>query len=194
MTPKKLNIFIIILVLGIFAFDMYSKWFILQTFDYQPYPLSESVSVIGDFFKFTYVQNYGITFGLFNDLPKNQAVILLTSTSSIALFVLAYFYINIAKILKDPAITIGKISLAMIFGGAMGNIIDRIIRGFVVDFLDFGITTYRWYTFNMADVFIVSGCLLLSILLIFFEQKKDPPKPVDQGANAPLTKKGTNTP
>ena len=61
----------------------------------------------------------------------------------------------------------------MILGGALGNIIDRMIRGFVVDFLDFGIATYRWYTFNVADIFIVSGCILLSILIIFFEIKED---------------------
>ncbi len=160
--------------LSIFALDMYTKWLILQQFDYQPYYMTgESISVWGNFFKLTYVQNYGITFGMFNDFSNIFIVLLITS--SLALGVLVYFYINIQKILKPQGIPAGKIALAMIFGGALGNIIDRMMRGFVVDFLDFGTATYRWYTFNVADVFIVSGCILLGLLMILFEIK-DPPK------------------
>ncbi|MGL5955266.1 MAG: signal peptidase II [Brevinema sp.] len=157
--------------LSIFGLDMYTKWAILQQFDYKPYPLSQPISMIGEFFKLTYVQNYGITFGMLSNLPPTQTLIVLVLTSSAALAVLVYFAWNIHKLLKEKAITTGKIALAMIFGGALGNIIDRIMRGFVVDFLDFGIEHYRWYTFNFADVFIVSGCILLSILMIFFEIK-----------------------
>ena len=179
MSALKFRIILICIVIGTFSIDMYSKWLILQMFNYIPYPSSEPISIIGDFFRFTYVRNFGITFGLLNNLPKEQAVILLSTTSTIALGVLAYFYKNIHTILKEKVISIGKVSLAMIFGGALGNIIDRIIRGFVVDFLDFGVTGYRWYTFNMADTFIVSGCILLGILLVFFELKvPKKPKPL----------------
>ena len=172
MTNKKYNILLIAIVLGTFSIDMYSKWLILQTFNYQPYPLSNSLSIIDIYFKLTYVQNFGITFGLLSDLPQKYTVVILSVTSSVALVILGYFYLNITKLLKEVAVPAGKIALAMIFGGALGNIIDRMIRGFVVDFLDFGIPTYRWYTFNFADVFIVSGCILLSILIMFFEIKK----------------------
>ncbi len=113
---------------------------------------------------------------MLNDLDKNHILVVLSLTSSLALGVLVYFYINIQKILKSKAIPVGKISLAMIFGGALGNIIDRIMRGFVVDFLDFGTATYRWYTFNVADIFIVSGCILLAILMFLFEIKEEKPQ------------------
>ncbi len=173
MTKIQNNLLLIAIVLSAFSLDMYTKWAILQTFNYQPYPLSDSISVIDIYFKLTYVQNFGITFGLLSDLPKPYTVAILSITSSIALIILGYFYHNISKLLKEVAVPAGRIALAMILGGALGNIIDRMIRGFVVDFLDFGIATYRWYTFNVADIFIVSGCILLSILIIFFEIKED---------------------
>ncbi len=178
MSDKKFIVVLVAISLSIFALDMYSKWAILQMFEYMPYfKTGESVSVWGNFFKLTYVQNYGITFGMLNNLDKNYMLAVLTVTSSLALGVLVYFYTNIQKILKPQGIPAGKIALAMIFGGALGNIIDRIMRGFVVDFLDFGTATYRWYTFNVADVFIVSGCILLGLMMILFEIKEDHQKP-----------------
>ncbi len=178
MSNKNFIFMLVGISLSIFVLDMYTKWLILQQFDYQPYYMTgNSVSVWGNFFKLTYVQNYGITFGMLNNLDKNYMLAVLTLTSTLALGVLVYFYTNIQKILKPQGIPSGKIALAMIFGGALGNIIDRIMRGFVVDFLDFGTATYRWYTFNVADVFIVSGCILLGLLMILFEIKEDDKKP-----------------
>jgi len=169
---KKYNIYLIILVLGIFTLDMYTKITILNIFDNNPYPMSSSISVIGNFFKLTYVRNYGITFGLLNNIPRDITVIVLSGTSLLALCVLWYFYKNIGKLLLKKALPTGKIALSMILGGAAGNIFDRLIHGYVIDFLDFGVKSYRWYTFNIADIFIVSGCILLSILMFFFEIKK----------------------
>lgn len=170
---KTTMIFLLSISLTIFIADLYIKWLFLQAVDYQPYPTSQSISVIGDFFKLTYVRNFGITFGLFSNLPQHYTLIILTITSLAALIVLGYFFLNLPKILKEKGLFPGRIALAMIFGGALGNIVDRIIRGFVVDYLDFGINGYRWYVFNLADVFIVSGCILLAILMFMYEIKKE---------------------
>ncbi len=174
-SEKTLNKILLGTTLSIFAIDLISKYMIVQRFGGQPYPASAPVSVIGDFFRLTYVRNYGITFGMFNDLPRTQSLMMLTVTSLLAMGVLIYLFINAKNIIQEKAVALGQIAMAMIFGGAMGNIADRIINGYVIDFLDVGWGRYRWYTFNIADIFIVSGCILLGIIMLRYE-KKDPAK------------------
>ncbi|MGL4562158.1 MAG: signal peptidase II [Brevinema sp.] len=171
MKLKKIEFLLIGLVIFLTGSDLLIKQMITKTFNNMPYPSSESISVIGNFFKLTYVQNFGMTFGLLSNLPRLITGIILTIISITAICVLIYFYKNLQNLLQKKVVFIGKISLSIILGGALGNIIDRIQRGFVVDYLDFGLMDYRWYTFNLADVFIVSGCILLTILLTFFEEK-----------------------
>lgn len=159
------------LPLSLLAIDLLIKQWILVFFGGEPYPVSTSHQVIGDFFRLTYVQNRGITFGIFRDVPPPYSYIILTATSTLALGVLAYFYKSANVLLKPPAHTPAKIALLSIFGGALGNIVDRMLRGFVVDYLDFGINQHRWYTFNFADICVVVGCITMAILMIFFEVK-----------------------
>ena len=66
-----------------------------------------------------------------------------------------------------------KYSLLMILGGALGNVFDRIFYGAVPDFLDFHIGNFHWFIFNVADIFISLGVILLIILEIFFKKKYD---------------------
>lgn len=155
------------------AVDLLIKKQILILFNSNPYPISPSKPVWGDFFRLTYVQNYGITFGIFRDLPKPYNYIVLTSTSLLALGVLFYFYKNISEMVQEKVEIYAKAALLTIFGGALGNIADRFIRGFVVDYLDFGINGYRWYTFNFADTTVVCGCIVLALLMMFFEKKQE---------------------
>ncbi|MGL4367441.1 MAG: signal peptidase II [Brevinemataceae bacterium] len=169
----KQNILLLSIVLGLLIIDLTSKAIMLKIFNSQPYPISNSISVLGEFFKLTYVQNFGITFGMFSSLNHPYSVILLSSTSLLALCVLIYFYKNINNIIQEKALLVAKCSLASILGGAFGNIIDRFMNGFVVDFLDFGIGQYRWYTFNFADICIVSGCIVLSIIMLVFDKQKE---------------------
>lgn len=154
------------------AIDLGIKQLILNFFQSEPYPISQSKEVLGSFFRLTYVQNRGITFGFFRDLPKPWSVVVLTATSLIALGVLGYFYKNISRFLVEKAHASARFALLTIFGGALGNITDRLIRGFVVDYLDFGIGTLRWYTFNFADICVVSGCIAMAVLMVFFEKKE----------------------
>ena len=161
-----------LLPISLLAIDLLIKQWILTFFGGEPYPVSASHQVIGDFFRLTYVQNRGITFGIFRDVQPPYSYIILTATSTLALGVLAYFYTSAHKLLKPPAHLPARIALLSIFGGALGNIVDRLIRGFVVDYLDFGINQHRWYTFNFADICVVTGCLTMALLMIFFEVKE----------------------
>lgn len=112
------------------------------------------LEIIKNFFYITYVENYGIAFGLF----KNNTLIHIISTSIILLvmccFLFRYYKKNIAV----------AICVSLIIGGAIGNLIDRIRLGYVVDYIHFIIFPP---VFNIADAAIVCGAMLLSILLIF---------------------------
>lgn len=111
------------------------------------------ITVIPRFLSFTYVENLGIAFGMF----KNQRLFFIISTMIIAAVVL-YFLFKIYK----KHVFIG-VCLSMIFGGAIGNLIDRIRLGYVVDFIHFRIFPP---VFNIADSAIVVGAILLSIAIV----------------------------
>lgn len=125
--------------------------------------LHQSIEVIGGFFNITYIRNPGAAFGLFRDSGEIFRVLFLTGTSIVALIVIFFFY----KQVKDGLIS--KIALSLIAGGAVGNLIDRIRFGEVVDFLDFYIGIYHWPAFNIADSAITVGVFLL---LIFYRTGK----------------------
>ena len=112
------------------------------------------LEIIKNFFYITYVENYGIAFGLF----KNNTLIHIISTSIILLIMCCFLFIYYKK---NTAVAI---CISLIIGGAIGNLIDRIRLGYVVDYIHFIIFPP---VFNIADAAIVCGAMLLSILLIF---------------------------
>jgi signal peptidase II len=125
-------------------------------------PLYKSIVVIPGFFNLTHVHNPGGAFGF---LAQNSAAWLhwlFLGAAFFALGIILYFHHRTPKTLPWLA---G--SLAMIFGGAVGNMIDRIRFGEVVDFLDVYIASYHWPTFNVADsaVSVGIGIFILHILL-----------------------------
>ncbi len=126
-----------------------------------PQKFGETVPVIEDVFHLTYHGNTGMAFGI---LAGNRA--LLIGLCAVIL-VLICFIIHKLK----PQKSIEKISFGMIIGGAIGNVVDRIMYGFVIDFLDFRIINYP--IFNVADCFVVVGAILLCVYIIFFDKKED---------------------
>ncbi len=116
-----------------------------------------SFSVIKDVLHFTYVENTGAAFGMFKD-----GNLLLLILSIIVLAAIIFALIKFKPTAKSV-----NIGAAMVIGGALGNIIDRIFRGFVVDFIDFRLINYP--VFNIADCFIVCGAILFAVWVIFFE-------------------------
>ncbi len=121
--------------------------------------------IIQDIFHFTYVRNYGAAFGIL----QNQKWFFIILTSIIMIGIV-YYMIRYARHAKYRRLIM--LSLAMVLGGAVGNLIDRIRFGYVVDFFDFTLINYP--VFNVADIFIVAGTILLSYYLLFkYEEKKD---------------------
>jgi signal peptidase II len=119
---------------------------------------SESIPLISDFLQLTYVENRGAAFGLFQD----QKLFFVIVTIVVLSLVVTLF------ITKGHSMTrLSRLSLHMILGGALGNFIDRIRLGYVVDFIDvkFG-SVYDFPVFNIADMSLVIGSAILMILIV----------------------------
>jgi signal peptidase II len=121
-----------------------------------------NVTVIPNFFSITHVENTGAAFSLFADWPRHVRVPLLVGFSSLAMLTVGYLLWNSAS-----RFTWSGVGLALILGGAVGNLYDRLRYGRVTDFLHFYIGLHTWPDFNVADSAIVSGATLLALALIF---------------------------
>ena len=139
---KKIGIISIICIL----IDQITKILVISNFE-----LNSSIQVINNFFSLTYVRNYGAAWSIFSG---NR--IFLIAIGIIAL-VLIYKYLKKNKIIKKIEI----ITYGLLIGGIIGNLIDRIVYGYVIDFLDFLLLKYNFPVFNMADTFIVVAAILM---------------------------------
>lgn len=115
--------------------------------------VGESIVVISNFFNITYVRNTGAAWSI---LSGRTWLLIIVS-----LIIIAFIIFYILK--NNPKYMVEKISYSMILGGAIGNLIDRVIYGYVVDFLDFNIFGYDYPIFNLADSFILIGVIILAI-------------------------------
>jgi signal peptidase II len=120
--------------------------------------LRAKVSVIGEFLRFVYVRNPGSAMGLF---PVGRWTLI--TVSVVASVFLIFLYRS-----TDSRLKVRLSAMAAILGGALGNLVDRIFYGgHVVDFIDVGIGTHRFYTFNVADMGVsVGGALLFLCILL----------------------------
>lgn len=138
---------------GIVVLDVITKYIVQQRMRlYDPIP------VLGEFFRLTYIFNRGAAFGL--SLGDYSRIIFTVLT--IAAVVGLFFWFRSTPLSDRMRL----FALASVTGGAIGNLIDRVRhdRG-VVDFLDFGIGAYRWPVFNVADIGVTVGAVLLAISL-----------------------------
>ncbi len=145
-----------LVALVIFALDQATKWWISSTMS-----RGESRSVIGDFFRLTYVHNDGAAFGL--DLGGRWAFVVVTI--AVTLFIVFSYSRAERRLLPRWA-------LALVLGGALGNLVDRIRLGEVIDFLQFGVGGVYWPIFNIADIGVSVGVGLLALHL--FRKEPDP--------------------
>jgi len=146
------------LIVVIVALDQWSKWAIKTSFN-----LYQSKPVIQDLLHFTYVTNDGMAFGL--SFPGGRHVLLIM-TILLTGFIIGFLW---KEKNGHPLI---KYGLALILSGAIGNLIDRLLYGKVVDFLDLMIGNFHWYIFNIADSSVTIGMILFIIHSIYIEQKK----------------------
>ena len=135
----------LVVIFFIFILDRLTKDQIIK------YQLENNKLYVNDFVNFDLVWNTGIGFGLFS---SNSSIVynLITLIISFAITSLIYFFIN--------STLLGKISLSLIIGGALGNLYDRILFNAVPDFIDLYYRNFHWFTFNCADIFITIGIIL----------------------------------
>ena len=125
--------------------------------------LYQSIPVIHNYFYLTYVTNDGMAFGL--SLPGGQWS--LTVLSILMTFVLGYFFW-----LERNSHLIIKLSLSLIISGAIGNLVDRILAGKVIDFMHIKVGSYwEWYIFNIADTSVSIGMILFVFHSLYFQNK-----------------------
>ncbi|MDY0132500.1 MAG: signal peptidase II [Desulforegulaceae bacterium] len=148
--------FVLIVLIGV-LFDQASKIIVVEYI-----PLFQSIEIIPGFFDLTHLRNPGGAFGFFADKSQNIRVFVFVFMAFIALFLILWFYKTTDKNLKWL-----RISYSMIFAGAVGNLIDRIKFGYVVDFLDIYIKDMHWPAFNIADSFISIGMCIIVYHVLF---------------------------
>ncbi len=160
---RKLPYFLIISVLVIV--DQLSKVLIARSI-----ALLSSKTVISGFFDLTHIQNRGAIFGFFSQSGSPLLHVILMLASLAALGIVVYYFFKAAA---SERLTL--VSLSLILSGALGNLIDRVLRDYVIDFLDFYVKGWHWPSFNVADASITIGALLLVLMLIFRRKEKCSP-------------------
>lgn len=146
-----------LIALVVVFLDRLAKWAVARNL-----ALHESIQVIPDFFRITHVENRGAAFGLFADSPSEWKIAVLVLFSVVALVIVSALLWR-----NSHSITTTGVGLALILGGALGNLWDRLLSGRVVDFLLFYVGQYQWPAFNVADSAIVIGAALLVIEILF---------------------------
>lgn len=146
---------------GVLVSDQVTKALVLAHL-----PLGQSVPVISGFFDITHVHNPGGAFGFLAGMTPLARSWLFIAVSLLAAGLILYFYWQTSC--GQPVLEVG---LALVFGGAVGNLIDRIRFGVVVDFVDLYLGELHWPAFNVADSAITIGVFIFAFHLLF---KKDP--------------------
>ena len=148
-----------ILVIATLALDQLTKWMVLDSIWYPPRRI-----VVTDFLNFIPVANKGISFGLFQSSSSlGTWIITVFALCVIIVMGIWFFYAKRAWL---------RIALALVIGGALGNVIDRLHLGWVVDFIDFYFWGWHWPAFNIADSAITIGVIILVIDGLFTPKKK----------------------
>lgn len=156
-----------ILILALIGIDQLTKWLVRASLS-----SSRSIEIIGGFFNLTYVENRGAAFGLL----QNMKVFFVLVALIVAIVGLVYIHRSKsrdgARTKKDLRIVrINRLAVSSIIGGAIGNLIDRLWLGYVVDFFDF---RFIWsYVFNFADILVVVGTVVFCISMFMLGEDVD---------------------
>jgi signal peptidase II len=153
---RKKNILFLAITVLVVLLDQATKAWIISTMR-----LYDSFTVIGGFFNITYVRNPGAAFGFLAAAPpmfRYTFFIVVT----VAAILLILHYLRISRIEAPSLVS----ALSLILAGAVGNLIDRVRFGEVVDFLDVYLSSYHWPAFNVADSAITVGAAILILVLL----------------------------
>jgi signal peptidase II len=152
----------LLLSLTVLVLDQWTKGIVTRNFE-----VHQSRSVIDGLFDLTYVRNTGAAFGLFASVDSSVKAILLNSVAVLVFVVVSAYALRSSH--KSVRLQIG---FALILGGAVGNLLDRVRFGFVVDFLDFFVSGHHWPAFNVADSAICVGVGLLFLDMLRNDEAK----------------------
>lgn len=156
------------IAVGIFLLDRWTKRLVAQKI-----ALFDSISVIPGFFSITHVRNKGAAFSLFADSPAAWRVAMLVIFSLIALVIVLWLLVRTSN-----RLSLQGAALALILGGAVGNLWDRVLHGWVTDFLLVYYKHWEWPAFNVADSAICVGAVLLIGEMIFKKEHEATVEPV----------------
>ena len=142
----------VLLIIASVVLDQVSKWLVVANME-----LGQSINVIPGIFRFTYIHNYGAAFG---SMANARWIFMILSTLAIIAILVYIFW-------KKPASKLLRAALILVVGGGVGNMIDRVCLGYVVDFLDFCAFPNLWmWIFNVADAFVCIGAGMLALWMI----------------------------
>jgi len=142
------------LTLLVLIIDHLTKWLVRTSMD-----VRDSIELIPDYLRISYVRNSGVAFGLFADIQSAWKPYLLAAMAVVAVVVIIIYSARMPS-----GRTLLQLALAATMGGILGNFTDRIMHGSVVDFIEFHVReSFHWPTFNVADSAITLGIALLLI-------------------------------
>lgn len=160
--------------LPLYVLDQITKWFIVTRFD-PPRPALgyyDHITVIEGFFDISRVHNTGVAFGMFNGSSWANPFFTLVALTALGLFAFMW------KLGAFPVKT-SQVAVMLLIPGILGNLTDRIVHGYVVDFLSFDLQFMQWPSFNVAD-----SCICIAAFLLFIAAWQTPPSSVPAGENA----------
>ncbi|MGA2414722.1 MAG: signal peptidase II [Candidatus Sulfotelmatobacter sp.] len=157
MSKNSARVFYLLIVLVVIVLDRWTKRLVARRIS-----LYTHIQIIPGFFRLTHTENTGAAFSMFADSPAPWKTALLIGFSVVALVV-----VSVLLWKNHPSHAVSGVGLALIMGGALGNLWDRLASGRVVDFLLFYVRHYQWPVFNLADSAIVVGAGLLIVEIVF---------------------------
>ena len=142
----------LLISLSVFLTDVATKWLVVHSMY-----LHDSIDIIPHFFSFTHVHNPGVAFGMLRN-PWGGKILLLSTVAVLAVCLILYYGSKVPAQNK-----VLHWALALVLGGILGNLSDRLFNGYVIDFLDFHLGAWHWPAFNVADAAICVGVGLMLI-------------------------------
>ncbi len=159
----------VLLIIATVVLDQVSKYLVVANME-----LGQSIDVIPEIFRFTYIHNYGAAFG---SMSNSRWIFMILSTVAI-IAILAYIF------WKKPQDKLLLASLCLIAGGGIGNMIDRVCLGYVVDFIDFCAFPKIWmWIFNVADACVCVGAGMLALWMILDTIKEEKAKKATENSS-----------
>jgi len=137
--------------------DQLTKWAVRLKMN-----IGDSISILGETVRITFIENPGIAFGIRVGNTLVFTILSILASLGVLIYLLTHRH-------EKPGVQYG---LALILGGACGNLIDRLAMGRVADFIDIGIRDLRWPIFNIADSAVVIGMVLLLVTIFLSDRKK----------------------